>query len=202
MTSPSRLVVLISGNGSNLQAILDACASGELEAEVVSVISNKAGAYGLTRARNAGVEAIYFAKQENESRQEYDARLANLVITKQPDYIVLAGWMRILSSSFLSSFPSRVINLHPALPGTFPGTHAIERAFEAYQRGEIDHTGVMVHLVPDEGVDNGPVLATEIVPIYNEDTLETLKARVHQTEHVLLVNTLKKILEEKVTRSY
>ena len=202
MTSPSRLVVLISGNGSNLQAILDSCASGELEAEVVSVISNKADAYGLTRARNAGVEAIYFAKQENESRQEYDARLANLVITKQPDYIVLAGWMRILSSSFLSSFPSRVINLHPALPGTFPGTHAIERAFEAYQRGEIDHTGVMVHIVPDEGVDNGPVLATEIVPIYNEDTLETLKARVHQTEHVLLVNTLKKILEEKVTRSY
>ena len=202
MTSKSRLVVLVSGNGSNLQAILDACASGELEAEVVSVISNKADAYGLTRARNAGVEAIYFAKQENESRQEYDARLANLVITKQPDYIVLAGWMRILSSSFLSSFPSRVINLHPALPGTFPGTHAIERAFEAYQRGEIDHTGVMVHLVPDEGVDNGPVLATEIVPIYNEDTLETLKARVHQTEHVLLVNTLKKNLEEKVTRSY
>jgi formyltetrahydrofolate-dependent phosphoribosylglycinamide formyltransferase len=202
MTSPSRLVVLISGNGSNLQAILDACASGELEAEVVSVISNKADAYGLTRARNAGVEAIYFAKQENESRQEYDARLANLVITKQPDYIVLAGWMRILSSSFLSSFPSRVINLHPALPRTFPGTHAIERAFEAYQRGEIDHTGVMVHLVPDEGVDNGPVLATEIVSINKEDTLETLEARVHQTEHVLLVNTLKKILEEKVTRSY
>ena len=202
MTSKSRLVVLVSGNGSNLQAILDACASGELEAEVVSVISNKAGAYGLTRARNAGVEAIYFAKQENESRQEYDARLANLVITKQPDYIVLAGWMRILSSSFLSSFPSRVINLHPALPGTFPGTHAIERAFEAYQRGEIDHTGVMVHLVPDEGVDNGPVLATEIVSIDKEDTLETLEARVHQTEHVLLVNTLKKILEEKVTRSY
>ena len=202
MTSKSRLVVLVSGNGSNLQAILDACASGELEAEVVSVISNKADAYGLTRARNAGVEAIYFAKQENESRQEYDARLANLVITKQPDYIVLAGWMRILSSSFLSSFPSRVINLHPALPGTFPGTHAIERAYEAYQRGEIEHTGVMVHLVPDEGVDNGPVLATEIVSIHKEDTLETLEARVHQTEHVLLVNTLKKILEEKVTRSY
>lgn len=202
MTSKSRLVVLVSGNGSNLQAILDACASGELEAEVVSVISNKADAYGLTRARNAGVEAIYFAKQENESRQEYDARLANLVITKQPDYIVLAGWMRILSSSFLSSFPSRVINLHPALPGTFPGTHAIERAYEAYQRGEIEHTGVMVHLVPDEGVDNGPVLATEIVSIDKEDTLETLEARVHQTEHVLLVNTLKKILEEKVTRSY
>ena len=197
-----RLVVLISGNGSNLQAILDACKSGELNAKVVSVISNKANAYGLTRARNEGIEAIYFAKQPNESRQEYDTRLAAYVSTCLPDYVILAGWMRILSSSFLSSFPNKVINLHPALPDTFPGTHAIERAFEAYQRGEIDHTGVMVHLVPDEGVDNGPVLATEIVSINKEDTLETLEERVHQTEHVLLVNTLKKILEEKVTRSY
>ncbi len=197
MTSKSRLVVLISGNGSNLQAILDACASGEFEAEVVSVISNKADAYGLARAHNARVEAIYFAKQENESRQEYDARLADEVTSKQADYIVLAGWMRILSSSFLASFPNRVINLHPALPDTFPGTHAIERAYEAYQRGEIDHTGVMVHLVPDEGVDNGPVLATEIVPIHKDDTLQTLETRVHETEHQLLVNTLKKILEEK-----
>ncbi len=193
-----RLVVLISGNGSNLQAILDACASGELDATVVSVISNKADAYGLTRARNAGIEAIYFAKQGNESRQEYDARLAGLVITKQPDYVVLAGWMWILSSSFLSSFPNRVINLHPALPGTFPGTHAIERAFEAYQRGEIQHTGVMVHLVPDEGVDNGPVLATEIVPINKDDALETLERRVHDTEHQLLVRILKKLILEEV----
>ena len=84
----------------------------------------------------------------------------------------------------------------------FPGTHAIERAFEAYQRGEIDNTGVMVHLVPDEGVDNGPVLATEIVPIHREDTLESLEARVHEVEHQLLVNTLKKILEEKAPRSH
>jgi formyltetrahydrofolate-dependent phosphoribosylglycinamide formyltransferase len=201
MTTPSRLVVLISGNGSNLQAILDACASGDLPASVVSVISNKADAYGLTRARNAGVEAIYFAKQENESRNEYDSRLAKLVITKHPDHIILAGWMRILSSSFLSSFPNCIINLHPALPGMFPGTHAIERAYEAYQRGEIQHTGVMVHLVPDEGVDNGPVLATEIVPMNKDDTLDTLETRVHEVEHVLLANTLKKILEEKVTRS-
>jgi len=193
----ARLVVLISGNGSNLQAILDACKSGELNAEVVSVISNKADAYGLVRAKGADVEAIYFAKLGDESRNEYDARLAELVITKRPDYVVLAGWMRILTSSFLSHFPNRVVNLHPALPDTFPGTHAIERAFEAYQRGEIEHTGIMVHLVPDEGVDNGPVLATEIVPINKDDTLETLEARVHQVEHVVLVNTLKKILEEK-----
>lgn len=197
----ARLVVLISGNGSNLQAILDACKSGELNAEVVSVISNKADAYGLIRAKNAGVEAIHFAKLATETRQGYDKRLADYVTTKQPDYIILAGWMRILSSSFLSSFPNKVINLHPALPDTFPGTHAIERAYKAYQRGEIDHTGVMVHLVPDEGVDNGPVLATEIVPIHKEDTLETLETRVHQTEHRLLINTIKSLLKKSVSSS-
>ncbi len=200
MTS-SRLVVLISGNGSNLQAILDACASGELDATVVTVISNKAEAYGLTRARNAGIESIHFPKLETESRNEYDARLAAYVSTCLPDYVVLVGWMRILSSFFLSSFPNRVINLHPALPETFPGTHSIERAFEAYQHKELNHTGVMVHLVPDEGVDNGPVLATEIVPIFADDTLESLEARVHKTEHKLLVNILKELVEKKsVTR--
>ena len=201
MTALPRLVVLISGNGSNLQAILDACNSGELNAQVVSVISNKSDAYGLIRAKNTGVEAVQFPKSQNESRQEYDKRMSDYVTTKQPDYIILAGWMRILSSSFLSSFPNKVINLHPALPNTFPGTHAIERAFEAFQRGEIDHTGVMVHLVPDEGVDNGPVLATEIVPIHKEDTLETLEARVHQTEHRLLINTIKSLLKKSVSSS-
>ena len=95
-----RLVVLISGNGSNLQAILDACKSGELNAQVVSVVSNKADAYGLIRAKNAGVEAIHFAKLANETRQEYDKRLGDYVTTKLPDYIILAGWMRILSSFF------------------------------------------------------------------------------------------------------
>ena len=193
----ARFVVLISGNGSNLQAILDACSSGELDARVVSVISNKADAYGLLRAKNEGVEAIYFAKPESESRRDYDARLADEVTSKQADFIILAGWMRILTSTFLNHFPNKVINLHPALPGMFPGTHAIERAFEAYQRGEIEQTGVMVHLVPDEGVDNGPVLATEIIPIEADDTFESLEARVHQTEHRLLVNTLKSLIAIK-----
>lgn len=201
MITPSRLVILLSGNGSNLQAILDACKLGDLNALVVAVVSNKADAYGLVRAKNAGVEAIHFARLASETRQEYDARLAAYVSACLPEYVILAGWMRILSSSFLSSFPNCVINLHPALPGMFPGTHAIERAFEAYKRGEIDHTGIMVHLVPDEGVDSGPVLATEIVPIHNTDTLETLESRVHQTEHKLLVKTLTRLLNTSVSSS-
>lgn len=196
-----RLVVLISGNGSNLQAILDACESGELNAHVVSVISNKADAYGLNRAKQAGVEAVHFPKLENESRTQYDTRLAAYVSTCSPDYVILAGWMRLLSSFFLSSFPNKVINLHPALPGMFPGTHAIKRAFEAYKRCEIDHTGVMVHLVPDEGVDNGPVLATEVITIEQDDTLESLESRIHDTEHRLLVKTLKSLLNTSVSSS-
>lgn len=196
MVAPYRLVVLISGNGSNLQAILDACDSGELNAKVVSVISNKADAYGLVRARNAGVEAIHFPKQGNETRQKYDARLAAHVSTCLPDYIVLAGWMRILSSSFLSCFPNRVLNLHPALPGIFPGLHAIERAYEAYQRGDIQYSGVMVHLVPDEGVDNGPVLGQQKIHFMLDESLEQFEARVHEVEHWLLVDTLKNILEQ------
>jgi phosphoribosylglycinamide formyltransferase 1 len=192
----ARLVIFISGNGSNLQAILDACESGELEAGVVAVISNKAEAYGLVRAKNAGVEALYFAKQENESRRHYDLRLAAYVSTCLPDYVILAGWMRILSSSFLSSFPNRVINLHPALPGMFPGTHAIERAYAAYQQGAIKRTGVMIHLVPDEGVDNGPVLGLREIYFQPNESLEQFEARIHKAEHILLVNTLKTILED------
>jgi len=186
-----RLVVLISGHGSNLQAILDACAFGELNARVAAVISNKADAFGLERARRSNVPAVVKPKRKEQDRRVYDAELADLVASFQPDWIVLAGWMRVLTSAFLDRFPNRVINLHPALPGTFPGTHAIERAYEAHQRGEIDRTGVMVHLVPDEGVDVGPVLAQAEVPIRPGDTLDALEARIHQTEHRLLVETLK-----------
>lgn len=190
-SASSNLVVLISGHGSNLQAILDACASGELNARVVAVIANKADAFGLERARRSNVLAIAKPKPKDQDRRAYDAELAELAASFQPDWIVLAGWMRVLTSAFLDRFPNRVINLHPALPGAFPGTHAIERAYEAHQRGEIDRTGVMVHLVPDEGVDSGPVLAKAEVIIQPTDTLESLEARIHQTEHRLLIETLK-----------
>lgn len=190
----ARIVVLISGGGSNLQAILDSCADGRLPANVVAVFSNRADAYGLDRAAKAGVPAVAFPKDKATSRTEYDTMLAQAVLAYQPDWVVLAGWMRLLSTNFLSAFPSRVINLHPALPGAFPGTHAIERALQAFQRGEIAHTGVMVHLVPDEGVDSGPVLAQAVVPILADDTLEALEARIHRQEHELLVETLEMVL--------
>lgn len=195
-TRLARLVVLISGSGSNLQAILDACASGKLQGQVCAVISNRADAYGLARAHQAGVPGMVMEKRKDQDRRSYDRELADLVATFQPDFVVLAGWMRLLTSAFLDCFPNRVINLHPALPGAYPGTHAIQRAFEDYQKGRIQNTGVMVHLVPDEGIDCGPVLAQEPVPILPDDSLETLEQRIHQTEHRLLVNTLQAIIEK------
>ncbi len=188
-----RLVVLISGNGSNLQAILDAVQSGDFPAEVCAVISNKKGAYGLERARKAGVPAVVKVKWKDQDRRDYDAELAELVRGYQPDWVVLAGWMRILSMSFLKHFPDRVINLHPALPGTFPGVNAVQRAFQAFQQGEISQSGVMVHLVPDEDVDAGPLLAQREVEIHKDDTVETFEKRIHNCEHILLVETLKNL---------
>lgn len=191
------LVVLISGGGSNLQAILDACANGTLPARVAAVVSNKTEAFGLERARQVGVPAVAKPKPKAQDRRAYDAELAEVVAAYQPTWVVLAGWMRLLSAAFLDRFPQRVVNLHPALPGAFPGTHAIERAFAAYQSGLIPHTGLMVHLVPDEGVDSGPVLAQETVPILPTDTLATLEARMHAAEHRLLVATLVSLVSSK-----
>ncbi len=198
MNPKQKLVVLISGQGTNLQAILDACASGVLNAQVVAVISDQRDAYGLERARRADIPAIVRTKAKAQERREYDAELAELVASYAPDWIVLAGWMRLLTSAFLDRFQNRVINIHPALPGAFPGTHAIERAFYAYCRGEIKQTGVMVHLVPDEGVDNGPVLTQQVVSILPEDTIESLEARVHSIEHHLLVSTLKQLTHDQL----
>ena len=185
---PSRLIIFISGSGSNLQALLDAVQEGRLAAEPVLVVSNKPEAYGLVRAQQVGVPTLVFpyAPYRTAGREAYDAALAAAVAPYQPDLIVLAGWMRILTPAFLNAFPQQVINLHPALPGHFVGTHAIERAFAAYQQGEITHSGCMVHWAIPE-VDAGPVLATAEVPLYPTDTLETFAARMHTAEHHVLV---------------
>jgi formyltetrahydrofolate-dependent phosphoribosylglycinamide formyltransferase len=195
----NRLAVLISGFGSNLQAIIDACEDGRLgRTSVVLVVSNRKDAYGLERARKHGIATDYWPlgsyRASDRSRKEYDGDLARRLQEVGIDWVILAGWMLVLSDSFLRLFPGRVINLHPALPGAFPGTRAIERAYEAYQRGEIEHTGCMVHLVPDESVDAGPVLMQEIVPIHPQDSLEDLEERMHETEHRLLVSAVAEVL--------
>jgi formyltetrahydrofolate-dependent phosphoribosylglycinamide formyltransferase len=185
-----KIVVLISGNGSNLQALIDNADAAVLDVEIAAVVSNRADAYGLTRAREAGIATEILDLREvladGGSRDGFDVELAGLVAGYEPDLIVLAGWMLVLGEGFLDRFPDRVINLHPALPGAFPGTNAIQRAHEAFQRGEIKRTGVMIHRVIPE-VDAGPVVTMEPVPIFPDDSVEELEERVHLVEHNLIV---------------
>lgn len=190
MEARARIVALASGYGSNVQALLDACAHDDFPAHVVAVVSDRADAHALERAGAAGVPSVHVGRHHDEERADYDARLADVVAGFGPDLIVLAGWMRILTTSFLGWFPDRVVNVHPALPGELPGTRAIDRAWHEALAGDRDHTGVMVHRVPDEGVDDGPVLAARRVPIRPDDTLAVLEARVHETEHALLVDVV------------
>ena len=193
----ARLVVLASGNGTNLQAIIDACENTHLDAQVVGVVSDKHEAFALNRAECHNVETAVVSAKPQETRLQYDARLAQIVGMWQPHIIVLAGFMRVLSNSFLSQFPNQVINIHPALPGQLPGTHAIERAFTEFTNGTRRETGVMVHYVPDEGVDNGPVIAQQIVPIHAADTLVTLEARMHATEYALVIDALQQLITQQ-----
>ncbi len=198
----SRIAVLVSGNGSNLQAIIDAIDNGELPGTEISVvISNRREAYGLRRAIHHGIPVVYFPlmpySKAGRARQDYDTDLAKIIKQFDAGLIVLAGWMHIFTSAFLKHYPNRILNLHPALPGTFPGAHAIEEAFEAYQRQEINHTGVMLHLVPDEQVDAGPVVAQVDIPIYHNDTIEDLEARIHLVEHDLLVQGIRSMVDSR-----
>lgn len=193
-----QLTVMISGGGSNLQALIDATGSGALLAQITLVVSNRRDAYGLERARLAGIPTLYFPLKPytaaGRSRTAYDADLAQRVLAAAPDLVVLAGWMHILSPAFLDHFPGRVVNLHPALPGAFAGAQAIERAFAAYQAGTISKSGCMVHYVVPE-VDAGEPLVVAEVPFLPGDTLETFAQRLHVAEHQIIVAAVAKALE-------
>lgn len=193
-STPLRLVVMISGSGSNLQALIDAISTGTLNAEIVLVVSNRSKAYGLERAQKANIPTLYFPlKPYNDAdkpRTQYDADLAEHIKAYQPNLIVLAGWMHVLSGHFLAHFPLKVINLHPALPGIFNGTDAIARAYEAYVAGEVIHSGCMVHYAIPE-VDMGDVIVQSLVPLLEDDTLETFEKRMHIEEHKIIVQAVR-----------
>jgi formyltetrahydrofolate-dependent phosphoribosylglycinamide formyltransferase len=184
-----RLIVLISGSGTNLQAIIDAIVGGHLDAEIALVVSNRKSAYGLQRAAAADIPTLYFPfkpyRDAGKSRDLYDADLADQIAAHAPDLIVLAA-------AFLDRFPGQVINLHPALPGTFPGTDGIRCTYEAYQRGEVQHGGCMIHYVIPE-VDAGDVIVKEIVPIEPGDTLDRFEQRIHRAEHRIIVEAIRLI---------
>jgi len=175
---PIRLVVLISGNGSNLQAIIDYIAEHNLPITIAAVISNKADAYGLQRAASAGIAQKVLPYTDFENRQSYDHALQNLIDEYKPDLVVLAGFMRILSDEFVEHYSNRMMNIHPSLLPKYKGLHTHQRVLDA---GDKEH-GCSVHFVTPT-LDDGPVILQAKINVNKNDTIETLAARVHEQEH-------------------
>ncbi|WP_281561536.1 phosphoribosylglycinamide formyltransferase [Thalassomonas sp. RHCl1] len=175
---PSRILVLISGSGSNLQALLDASGADDYPGEVVAVVSNKADAYGLTRAENAGVDAITLSHTSFDSREAYDQALIEKIDAYQPDLVVLAGFMRILTPGFVQHYSGKLLNIHPSLLPKYQGLNTHQRAIDA---GDKEH-GVSVHFVTEE-LDGGPVILQAKVPVFPGDEASDLASRVHEQEH-------------------
>lgn len=173
-----RIVVLISGNGSNLQAIIDACEAKQIAGDVVGVISNKADVYGLERAANHNIESAVISHRNFESREAYDVELGHAIDKFEADLVVLAGFMRILTPQFTEKFAGRMLNIHPSLLPKYQGLNTHQRAIDA---GDTEH-GVSVHFVTAE-LDGGPVVLQAKVPVFPEDSADDLASRVHEQEH-------------------
>jgi phosphoribosylglycinamide formyltransferase 1 len=188
-----RIGVLISGSGTNLQAIIDASANGTLDADVAVVISDKDSAHGLVRARNAGIPAVYLCRSSFDDITGYNRELARLLLEHECGLVVMAGYMRLLGRRVLEAFPGRVMNIHPALLPAFPGATGIADAF-AYG---VKVTGVTVHFA-DESFDNGPIIAQEPVVIEESDDVETLEARVHEVEHRIYPRAIQLFAENRL----
>lgn len=174
------LGVLISGRGSNLQAIIDAIAAGRLAARVAVVISNRPDAFGLERAARAGIETLVMPHKGYADRADYDRALADALKARGVELVCLAGFMRLLGPAFLDEFPNAVLNIHPSLLPAFPGMDAQRQAFEH----GVKVAGATVHIVTRE-LDAGPIVAQEAIPVLDEDTAETLAARILEVEHRL-----------------
>jgi phosphoribosylglycinamide formyltransferase-1 len=188
------IAVLVSGSGTNLQAILDAEARGELGGTVRLVVSNVAGVKALDRAQRAGVPANVLSHKGYASREAYDAALVALLREARVELVALAGFMRIVTATFLDAFPARVVNIHPSLLPAFPGMHAQRQALEHGAKV----TGCTVHLV-DGGLDSGPILAQAAVPVLDGDDEQRLTARILVEEHKIYPAALRAIAEGRVT---
>jgi len=190
-----RVAVLASGRGSNLQAILDAIAAGRLPARVVLVLSDRPDAYALTLAAKAGIPTASIPRKGFPGRAAHDAAIGDALEAAGADWVVLAGYMRLLGPAFLARFPDRVVNIHPALLPAFPGTHG-QRDALAYG---VKVSGCTVHLV-DEGVDSGPILAQRVVPVLPDDTEASLAARILTQEHQVYAEVIGWLVEGRVRR--
>jgi phosphoribosylglycinamide formyltransferase-1 len=190
---PLPIGVLVSGSGTNLQAIIDRIEAGELSAEVRVVISNKADAYGLERARAAGISTVHIDQKAHVDRIAFNSAIRDELLARGVEYVIMAGYMKLLGKEVLDAFPMRVLNLHPALLPSFRGAHGIAEAFDY----GVKVTGVTVHFA-DEEFDRGPILAQMPVRIEESDTLETLEAKIHAIEHVLFPEAIGLVADGRV----
>jgi len=173
-----KLGVLISGNGSNLQSIIDYIEKGKLQAVIKIVMSNNPDAFGIQRAEKHKIKTVILKQKDFKSKEEFDQNIINILQENSVDLVVLAGFMRIISPALLKAFPHRIMNIHPALLPAFPGLHAQKQAFDY----GVKMTGCTVHFV-DEGVDTGPIIIQAVVPVYDEDTQDSLTERILKEEH-------------------
>ena len=192
MTDRLKIGVLLSGSGTNLQAIIDAIAGG-LPTDVVLVVSSRPDAYGIERARAAGIPTLVMNREKYADVLAADAQIVEALREAGAEYVVMAGYMRKVTSVMLDAFPNRVLNLHPALLPSFKGAHAIADAFNA----GVKVTGVTVHFA-NADYDKGPIVAQRAVPVAESDTLDTLEAKIHDVEHVLYPEVIGLIAEGRV----
>lgn len=185
--------VLASGSGTNLQAIIDAAEAGKIPARVAIVVSDKKDAYALTRAKKHKITHFFVDLSSFSSRAEYDRHLISLLREHKVDLVVLAGYMLLVGPEFVRAFPHRIMNIHPALLPSFPGTHGVADAL----RYGVKISGVTVHFV-DEELDTGPIILQEAVPVLDDDTEETLHQRIHQVEYKLYPLAIKLFAEGKL----
>lgn len=193
MSKIINLGVLVSGSGSNLQSIIDNIEKGNLPARIRIILSNNPGAFALERARNHGIPFAVIAHGGFVSREDYDRKLVDTLRAHDVDLVVLAGFMRVLTPFFLRAFPMRVMNIHPALLPSFPGTHGQKKAFDY----GVKFSGCTVHFA-DEGVDTGPIIIQAVVPVYDADTEETLSQRILKEEHRIYPKAIKLYAEGKL----
>jgi phosphoribosylglycinamide formyltransferase-1 len=193
MSKIINLGVLVSGSGSNLQSIIDNIEKGNLPARIRIILSNNPGAFALERARNHGIPCAVIDHGGFVSREDYDRKLVDTLRAHDVDLVVLAGFMRVLTPFFLRAFPLRVMNIHPALLPSFPGTHGQKKAFDY----GVKFSGCTVHFA-DEGVDTGPIIIQAVVPVYDEDTEETLSRRILKEEHRIYPKAIKLYAEGKL----
>jgi phosphoribosylglycinamide formyltransferase-1 len=193
MTDKLNLGVLISGNGSNLQSIIDHIENGALPAVIKIVISNHPDAFGIVRAKKHGIPVSIVESAKHKTKEDFDRKLVDILKENDVGLVALAGFMRILTPAFLRAFPQRVMNIHPALLPSFPGLHSQKQAFDY----GVKISGCTVHFV-DEGVDTGPIIIQAAVPVLDDDTQETLAARILKEEHRIYPQAIRWFAEGKL----